>query len=84
MNHEKHLLAAATLFLLAACGGAADEVHDVQWYLDHPAEHEAQMVKCKNDPAKLKDTPACINAAEAVQRQVNDTELLSQPYKSRH
>lgn len=78
---NKLLLSATLLLMLSACG---EEAHDVQWYLDHPAEHQAQMEKCNNDPAKLQDTPACINAREAVQRQVNDTEQLRQPYKSRH
>ena len=81
---KKHLLAAATLFLLAACGGAADEAHDVQWYLDHPAQHEAQMVKCNNDPAKLRDTPACINANEAARQKVRSSNILQQPYQRKN
>jgi eex len=78
---NKLLLSATLLLMLSACG---DEAHDVQWYLDHPAEHEAQMVKCKNDPAKLQDTPACINAMEASRQMVNKTDRLDQPYKRRH
>ena len=81
---KKHLLSAATLFLLAACSGAADEAHDVQWYLDHPAEHEAQMVKCNNDPAKLRDTPACINANEAARQKVRSSNILQQPYQRKN
>lgn len=79
---KRHLLAAATLILLAACGD--DEAHDVQWYLDHPAEHGAQMVKCKNDPAKLKDTPACINANEAARQKVRSSNILQQPYQRKN
>ena len=33
---NKLLLSATALLLLAACG---EEAHNVQWYLDHPAEH---------------------------------------------
>ncbi|ASP16634.1 entry exclusion protein [Neisseria sp. KEM232] len=60
---NKLLLSATALLLLAACG---EEAHDVQWYLDHPQELDAQLDKCSNDPAKLRDTPACINAREAA------------------
>jgi lipoprotein len=77
---QKLLFSAAFLLLLSACGSAADEAHDVQWYL----EHEAQMVKCKNDPAKLQDTPACINAMEAARQKVRKTNRLDQPYERRH
>ena len=75
---NKLLLSATALLLLAACG---EEAHNVQWYLDHPAEHEAQMVKCKNDPAKLKDTPACINANEAARQKVRSSDILQKPYQ---
>ena len=78
---NKLLLSATALLLLAACG---EEAHTVQWYLDHPAEHEAQMVKCKNDPAKLKDTPACINANEAARQKVRSSDILQQPYQRKN
>ena len=78
---SKLLLSATALLLLAACG---EEAHNVQWYLDHPAEHEAQMVKCKNDPAKLKDTPACINANEAARQKVRSSDILQQPYQRKN
>ena len=60
---NKLLLCATLLLMLSACG---EEAHDVQWYLDHPQELDAQLDKCSNDPAKLRDTPACINAREAA------------------
>lgn len=78
---NKLLLSATALLLLAACG---EEAHNVQWYLDHPAEHEAQMVKCKNDPAKLKDTSACINANEAARQKVRSSDILQQPYQRKN
>ena len=78
---NKLLLSATALLLLAACG---EEAHNVQWYLDHPAEHEAQMVKCKNDPAKLTDTPACINANEAARQKVRSSDILQQPYQRKN
>ena len=81
---QKLLFSAAFLLLLSACGSAADEAHDVQWYLEHEAEHEAQMVKCKHDPAKLQDTPACINARDAARQKVRKTNRLDQPYERRH
>ena len=56
---NKLLLSATLLLMLSACG---DEAHDVQWYLDHPAELQAQMEKCNNNPAKLQP-PAIFKAA---------------------
>lgn len=65
---NKYLLAAPVTLLLAACGDPSAEAHDVQWYLDHPDEHRAQTEKCQNDPAKLQNTPACINAEAAADK----------------
>ena len=45
------------------------EVHDVAWYLDHEAEHEATKRRCKANPGALRATAECINADQA-QKQI--------------
>lgn len=55
---------------IAACGDKTStnnhHAPDVQWYVDHPAEHKAQLEKCSNNPGKLESTAECINAREAA------------------
>jgi len=45
------------------------EIHDVAWYLEHEAEHEATKRRCKANPGALRDTAECINADQA-QKQI--------------
>jgi hypothetical protein len=47
----------------------ASEVHDVAWYLEHEAEHDATKRRCKANPGALRDTPECINA-DQTQKQI--------------
>ena len=47
----------------------APEVHDVAWYLEHEAEHDATKRRCKTNPGALRDTVECINADQA-QKQI--------------
>lgn len=55
-------LAAASL--LAACGQR--EPKTVAHYTANPAEREAVLAECKNNPGKLKDDPDCINASDSL------------------
>ncbi len=43
--------------------------HDVAWYLEHEAEHDATKRRCKANPGALRDTAECINADQA-QKQI--------------
>jgi hypothetical protein len=47
----------------------APVVHDVAWYLEHEAEHDAAKRRCKANPGTLRDTAECINADQA-QKQI--------------
>lgn len=47
----------------------AAPVHDVTWYLEHEAEHEATKRRCKANPGALRETAECINADQA-QKQI--------------
>lgn len=58
------LFTLSVLLFLSACG----ESKTVEWYLEHPAEHKAQLEKCANDPAKLAQTAACTNAKAAASK----------------
>lgn len=44
-------------------------VHDVAWYLEHEAEHDATKRRCKANPGALRETAECINADQA-QKQI--------------
>ena len=54
-------LAAASL--LAACG--QNEPKTVAYYTANPAEREAVLAECKNNPGKLKKDPDCMNASDS-------------------
>ncbi|PPD10223.1 MAG: hypothetical protein CTY36_00590 [Methylocystis sp.] len=47
----------------------AAPVHDVAWYLEHEAEHDATKRRCKANPGALRETAECINADQA-QKQI--------------
>ena len=38
----------------------------VAYYKEHPAERDARMAVCNNDPGLLKNDPDCVNASMAV------------------
>ena len=48
---------------LAACG--QKEPKTVAYYTANPAERDAVLVECRNNPGKLKDDPDCINASDS-------------------
>jgi hypothetical protein len=52
-----------------AASKTAAPVHDVAWYLEHEAEHDATKRRCKVDPGELRETAECINADQA-QKQI--------------
>ena len=54
-------LAAASL--LAACGQR--EPKTVAYYAANPAERDAVLAECRNNPGKLKDDPSCMNASDS-------------------
>jgi hypothetical protein len=66
----KRLLIAASFAALMLLPGCKEEkeVKTVQWYTEHPAERQAQMDICKNNPGQLKDDPNCINAMQSFIR----------------
>ena len=55
------------MLILAACTKSPDEVvHTVDYYRAHALEREAAVAKCANDAGSLRDSPACVNAREAM------------------
>jgi len=57
------MLAAVAALSLAGC---KEKVHTVEWFVEHKAEREAQLVKCHSNPGEMAKTPNCINATRAV------------------
>lgn len=54
-------LAAASL--LTACG--QKDPKTVAYYAANPAERDAVLAECRNNPGKLKDDPNCMNASDS-------------------
>jgi len=50
--------------ILGGCGSG--EVHDVQYFIDHPEERKEMFEKCQSNPGKLRETPECINVFAAA------------------
>ncbi|HFB65983.1 MAG TPA: hypothetical protein ENJ60_10650 [Aeromonadales bacterium] len=42
-----------------------EEVHTVDWFLEHQDVMNTTLEKCSNNPGELLQTPNCINALEA-------------------
>lgn len=55
---------------LSACG-SEEETRTVEWYLkpENKATWEAKLEQCRNNPGELGNTPNCINARKAFDRQ---------------
>lgn len=49
---------------LTACSPSPSQ-YSVDYYQAHPAEREAKVAQCANDPGALRDEPRCINARQA-------------------
>jgi hypothetical protein len=56
------IIAAAMVLAVPAM---AEEHHTVSWYRAHPAEMEAKLAACKDDPGYAAHDPNCENAHEA-------------------
>ena len=67
MKRVLSFAAIAAILLLPGCKEET-EVKTVQWYTEHPAERQAQMDLCKNNPGQLKDDPNCVNAMQSAIR----------------
>ena len=57
-------------FALSACD-SAEETRTVEWYLQpgNKAAWDAKLAECKNNPGELGNTPNCVNARKAADRQ---------------
>lgn len=42
-----------------------DAVQNVDYYRAHPKDRQTLLARCTNDPGRLRDKPACINAQQA-------------------
>jgi len=71
----KRIILAAFVTILAGCGN--NEVHDVQYFIDHPEERKAAFEKCQNNPGALRNTPECINVSQANKEVMLDEILQS-------
>ena len=49
--------------LLAACG--QKEPKTVAYYTSNPAERDALLAECKNNPGKYANDPDCMNASDS-------------------
>ncbi len=45
-----------------------EEVHDVQWFLDHTPQRRETLKRCANNPGELGQTPNCQNAMAAARK----------------
>lgn len=54
----------AVFTALGACAPSPSE-YTVDYYQAHPAEREAKLAQCANDPGALRDDALCVNAREA-------------------
>lgn len=61
-------LSLALMTAAAACVscGREEPPKTVAYYTAHPAERDARIAVCKNDPGTLKNDPDCVNAGMAV------------------
>ena len=56
--------------MLSACG-SGEETRTVEWYLmpENKAAWEEKLAQCRNNPGELGNTPNCVNARKAFDRQ---------------
>ena len=68
---KKTILIAAGITMFALVGCNAEETRTVEWYLkpENKTALETKLAECKNNPGELKDTPNCINARKAREKQ---------------
>ncbi|MCB5205165.1 EexN family lipoprotein [Neorhizobium sp. T786] len=50
---------------VATSEAATSVVQTVSWYLEHDAEREALVKRCKDNRGELEKDPNCLNAREA-------------------
>ncbi len=51
---------------ISSCSrGPEETVQTVDYYRAHPEERQKLLAQCTNDPGRLGDKPACINAKQA-------------------
>ena len=60
------ILSAVTLVACNPAPPAPPPPKTVAYYTEHPAERDARIAVCKNDPGQLKTDPDCVNAAASV------------------
>jgi hypothetical protein len=53
--------------LLSSCTRSADPACSVSYYRTHDAERREQLRICRNDPARTRQKPSCVNALRAEQ-----------------
>ncbi len=59
---------AALALLVVVSGCQKQEVHDVQWFLDHAPERTDTLKQCRNNPGELRNDANCINAIKAEKK----------------
>ena len=65
------MVLAALMLLLPVSGCNSEETRTVEWYLkpENKAAWEAKIAQCKDNPGELGNSPNCINARKAFDRQ---------------
>lgn len=63
-----------SLVAVAACG-QREPPKTVAYYTEHPAERDARLAVCKNNPGELKSDPDCVNAAAAVMKAWSSSDM---------
>ena len=67
---ERFVLALSACVVLTCavpgCSGSPeDTAQTVAYYRAHPKDRQALLARCANDPGRLGNKPACINATQA-------------------
>ena len=68
MKIKQHVTTVTAVLILVAC--AKEPTYDVQYYYDNAKERQDKLKECGNNPGEKMETPNCINAAAALNKEM--------------